>query len=353
MRWSRQLTGSVTIVALALGVALPAAAQETRAGVVTNLQGSATVSRTAVPQDAPLKFKDEVYVQDRIATAEQSLARLLLGGKATVTVRESSVFKISETPTTSTIEITHGQLALSVNKDRMKRGDVIEIKTPNAITAVRGTVVVAEVTPGTPGGVTSRFTLLTGVVDVSVIDPTTGRPAGTPVTLKPLQRIAVIGSTPPGAPQDISRADADLIAADYRVPPMLPPPGSYGGIVDEQVRAARAAAAAVSAGRLDPPVAREALLPGDEIRSRTNTIVVPTPQAPPPQTAAPSRNPTLETAPTVVATPPPTVAPAPTVAPPTVGKTPPSTPPPLPLPTLSVGPRPTLGVGPAPSPKPQ
>ena len=63
----------------------------------------------------------------------------------------------------------------------MKPGESVQIKTPNAMAGVRGTVVIADVAlpaDGTP--LTTRFTLLTGIVDVSRVDAGTG-PAGQPV----------------------------------------------------------------------------------------------------------------------------------------------------------------------------
>lgn len=56
-----------------------ALAQQPKAGVVTTLQGRAMVARPVLPQPGPLKFKDDVFLQDRIATRENSVARLLLG----------------------------------------------------------------------------------------------------------------------------------------------------------------------------------------------------------------------------------------------------------------------------------
>src|SRR5437660_374496 len=126
------------------------------AGVVTTLEGNVTATRaTASPQ--PLRFKDNVFVQDKIATAEQSLARMLLGGKAVVTVRERSVLTITEVPGRSTIDIDSGKFALAVAREKMAPGEEIQIRTPNAVAGVRGTVVVTEVerqgaqtTPGVP-----------------------------------------------------------------------------------------------------------------------------------------------------------------------------------------------------------
>jgi uncharacterized membrane protein YgcG len=243
MRRSRTLliVGSSAMLG-ALALASPAPAQTSKAGVVTTLQGSASVARPTTPQPAPLRVRDDVFGQDRITTGEQSLARILLGGKAVVTVREHSQLTISETATTSTIDITSGRIALVVDKSRINPGESVQIKTPNAVAAIRGTVVITEVAPN-PAGATSRFTLLTGIVDVYLVDGS-GQPTGQPVTLKPLQAVGVVGSTPPGNPQGISRAEADAIASDYKVGLKQPPAGAHNEISEAQVgEAARRAAA--------------------------------------------------------------------------------------------------------------
>src|SRR6185437_474980 len=77
----------------------PAEAQTSDAvGVVTTLDGRATVARPALTVPLALKFKDDVFGRDRISTQENSLIRVLLGGKAILTVRELSEVTISEEP---------------------------------------------------------------------------------------------------------------------------------------------------------------------------------------------------------------------------------------------------------------
>src|SRR3989454_9989408 len=89
---------SLVLVALALISPASAFAQLTKAGVVTTLQGTATVTRASLSQPQPLKFRDDVFVQDRVVTGDDSVARILLGGEAIVTVRERSSLTISESP---------------------------------------------------------------------------------------------------------------------------------------------------------------------------------------------------------------------------------------------------------------
>src|SRR5438128_2537442 len=90
-----------------------ATAQADKAGVVTTLEGHVTAARTATPQPVALKFKDDVFVNDRVVTGDRSLARLLLGGRAVVTVRERSALTITELPGRSTIDLDSGKIAVA------------------------------------------------------------------------------------------------------------------------------------------------------------------------------------------------------------------------------------------------
>jgi FecR protein len=226
---------SAIVAASALLAPASALAQATKAGVVTTLQGTASVARASLPQRAPLQFKDDVFVHDHITTGESSIVRILLGGKAVVTVREHSALTIHETPTTSTIEVSTGKIALAVARSRMKPGESVQIKTPNAMAGVRGTVVIAEVTTLPVGPVSSRFALLSGIVDVSRLDGRGGQPTGGAVTLQPLQSVVVTGATPPGAVRTLSRAEAQALADDYKLSQPVSPPPANAQVTEQQI----------------------------------------------------------------------------------------------------------------------
>jgi len=181
-------------------------AQPTKAGVVATLEGTVTARRVAVAEPVSLKFKDDVFLHDRIATGERSLARVLLGGKALVTIRELSVLSITEVPGRATVDLEAGKVALTVARERMRPGDAIEIRTGNAVAAVRGTVVVAEVSRasaqlGAAGaGIVSNLYVLsdpTGQgVAVTQFDPATRAPIGPPTILAALQGFSATGAAP-------------------------------------------------------------------------------------------------------------------------------------------------------------
>src|SRR5882724_11899453 len=120
----------------------PVAAQSSDAvGIVTTIDGRATVARPALPSPLAIKFKDDVFGRDRISTQENSLVRVLLGGKAILTVRELSQVTISEEPGRAVVTLPDGKVVLAADKKRMRPGESIEIRTPNAVAAVRGSFV--------------------------------------------------------------------------------------------------------------------------------------------------------------------------------------------------------------------
>jgi hypothetical protein len=209
--------------AAALLLASSSFAQE-RVGVVTTIEGSATVARVALPEPRPLRYKDDLFLRDRITTGERSLVRVLLGGKATVTARERSVLTITEVPGLATIHLGSGRAAIAVVKGLMKPGEVIEIRTPNAVTAIRGTVVIAEVSPA-PDGYRSTITILKGLVDVTKLDPT-GALSGPAVKVGALERVTVVGARPVPAPEKITRQAASALASDFSAVPTTPPAAS-------------------------------------------------------------------------------------------------------------------------------
>ena len=238
LTWSSRRFSVLGIVMLALPVlVLPTVAggEETRAGVVTKLVGTATVARAALPQPAPLHFKDDVLLQDRITTGESSAVRVLLGGKATITARERSVLTITEIPGTATVRLASGRAAIAVVKDKMKPGEIIEIRTPNAVVAVRGTVVIAEVEP-VVGGYRSTITILKGHVDVTKLDGA-GRHTGSAVDVRMLERVIVTNAKPLAAAEKITRRDAESLAAQFSFVPQTGPTASTEALT-AQVKAA-------------------------------------------------------------------------------------------------------------------
>ena len=100
------------------------------AGKVTQVAGHASLQRIGLAAILPVRFRDDVFLQDKITTKEQSFVRVLLGGKALVTVRELSVLTITEEKDHAIIDMQSGIMSLSVARKRMKPGEYIEIRPP-------------------------------------------------------------------------------------------------------------------------------------------------------------------------------------------------------------------------------
>jgi len=188
-----------TVLGVALAVSLtsiPAAAQTSPVGIVTTLQGQATVAHVASSSTLPLKFKDSIFERDRINTAENSIVKVLMGGRAVVTVRELSVLTITEDLGRTTVNLESGKIAVSVAKQKMKPGETLEVHTPNAVAAVRGTVFVVEVARqgaqagGGNLGAATQVTSVTGTVEVSAAN----NPANTAL-LTAFKSINLLGSS--------------------------------------------------------------------------------------------------------------------------------------------------------------
>src|SRR5262249_12272457 len=100
---------------------------------------------------ATLRQKDNIFIRDIVDTREKSSARMLFGGKATVTVRELSRFEVREETiagggTRSTIQVNSGAVLVNIARDLMKPGDEVVVRTGNAIAAIRGSMLYAEAT---------------------------------------------------------------------------------------------------------------------------------------------------------------------------------------------------------------
>jgi hypothetical protein len=111
-------------------------------GLVTTLQGRANLTREAAPP-VLLKFRDDVFLKDVINTERESLARVLLRGSNLLTIRELSQVTIEEQALPegprSVISLFAGKIRATVSRALLRRGEEVEIRTPQAVAAVRGT----------------------------------------------------------------------------------------------------------------------------------------------------------------------------------------------------------------------
>jgi hypothetical protein len=247
-----KLAVSLVIAVVAMVVGAQAQAQE-RAGVVTTLEGNVTVARASLPQPAPLRFKDDIFVLDRVTTSKDSVARLLLGGRAVVTVREHSTVTITETPGVAIVDVATGRVAVAVAREKMQQGDVVQVKTPNAVAGIRGTVIVAEVLDADH----SVITVLKGTIDVTRQEA--GHLVGPATIVTALQRVTITGGAPVSAPQLVAPAAARQLGQEFRLaPPRATPPATSAA-----VNAVAIERASKDLAKLGPRVAAERRLRAD------------------------------------------------------------------------------------------
>ena len=230
----RAMWATLPLLVVGTSLTLTASSEERRAGIVTGLQGTASVSRTSLPGSRALNFKDDVYLHDQIVTGDASMARILLGGKALLTVRERSMVRITEAPGVSTVAVSSGRAAINVIRERMQPGDRVEVRTPNATAAIRGTIVVAEVEED--GADThSTITVLRGLIDVTQHD-SVGRVMGQPVSVSALQQVTAAGVRLSPV-RGISQKSAEAMAQGYKMSVRPGPPAAPGVVQAELDRA--------------------------------------------------------------------------------------------------------------------
>src|SRR5262249_39893676 len=183
------------VVALAAVPALAQAQATPEVGVVTTLQGQATVARASTTSPLPLKFRDSIFEKDRINTGEKSIVKVLMGGRAIVTVRELSVLTVTEEVGRTVVNLESGKIAVGVAKQRMKPGETFEVHTPNAVAAVRGTVFIVEVTRQGAQAGGGNLAASTHGTTVQCTAPVGAAAASSAlVNVNALQRVGVVGT---------------------------------------------------------------------------------------------------------------------------------------------------------------
>ena len=251
MRFARAAIPLVLVLSPTL-----ASGQAVKAGVVTTLEGTVTAARSTGAQPAALKFKDEVLLNDTIATGDRALARVLLGPAALLTVHERSILTLTPGPGPAALALDSGKLALAVAREALPGNQAIELRTPHAIAIVRGSVLIAEVLrprASRDAAVVTIVSVLRGTARVLPLDPATRAPLGAPVTLTALQRLR-LASAAPARVEPISPAQIPALLAGLQ--PTAPPHTAAANREQLKAQALQTAAALITA-LLGPPPARE------------------------------------------------------------------------------------------------
>ena len=120
------------------------AARAAGIGLVTGVQGEATVRRDRVAEAQRLKFKDDLFWLDTLSTGAAGRLRLLILQKSVITMKELSRLQLREEPAgpaqakkKSVVELVSGAVRVVVDKDALKESDY-EVQTNLAVAAIHG-----------------------------------------------------------------------------------------------------------------------------------------------------------------------------------------------------------------------
>jgi hypothetical protein len=127
------------------------------------------LARADAPAAEPLPFTRLFVLTERIAARAGLFARLLFGGRVMVLAREGACLSITEVSGAAAIEIEHGRVAITVDRDNLHPEDLVEVRTPHAVVSVPGDTLVVEV------GEASVFKATGRPVEVFRLDPVTGK----------------------------------------------------------------------------------------------------------------------------------------------------------------------------------
>ncbi|MEK6665596.1 MAG: FecR domain-containing protein, partial [candidate division NC10 bacterium] len=137
----------VSVMSGALLAGVAAAETAKAAGQVMSVAGPVTVTRAEVTPHQ-LKFRDNLYWRDVVEARRDGIARVLLGGKATVTVRELTRLELREEKRVEGVryvaDLVSGRIRASVARMLMQPGEQIEVWTFNTVASVRGTDFIVE-----------------------------------------------------------------------------------------------------------------------------------------------------------------------------------------------------------------
>lgn len=134
----------ISMLAMFLAFLSPLANAAEAIGQVISLTGTAEVVRATDETQQPLKFRDSIFLNDRIITAARSQVRLLLKDDSVIKVSPKSELLVNELvvgpadQSRTTVKLLKGKLRSFVGK-RLGANARFEVHTSVAVAGVRGT----------------------------------------------------------------------------------------------------------------------------------------------------------------------------------------------------------------------
>jgi len=180
---------------------LPVFTEAKEVGLVVQLKGDATIQRKS--SSLKVSLKDDIKVEDKAMTADRSRLKILFDDDSLLTLGENSMVVVKEyyysndkQKGKSVFQLVDGKLKSLV------RGTDLEIHTPTAVIAARGTYfkVWMETVDGSP---VTNIIVFEGFVEVFNVDPViTGMVTFEPGTMGKVFKNSA-PSSPVPAPVDI------------------------------------------------------------------------------------------------------------------------------------------------------
>jgi hypothetical protein len=212
-----------TVVSLAVFwlVALVASARaQAPVGTVATLQGRADSQPSGQQTWRTLAAGVDVFIGDRIRTAEASRVKLLMRDDSVITLGAKSELVVDQmvvgATSTSKMDAVVGSVRAVVTERYGAKGSSFEVKTPTAVAGVRGTGFVTLV--DTDG----KRTRVIGLYDTTRVRSITDTRRQHEVSVGPGQMTEVIAGGEPTKPRDLAKSELDALIAPTSMVPGAP-----------------------------------------------------------------------------------------------------------------------------------
>jgi len=202
---------------LALLLVAPAYAQSP-AGTVASLQGRADAQRTGQPAWRVLTTGNDVFVGERLRTAEASRLKILMRDDSVITLGPKSELVVDEQVvrdegSRSRLDTVVGAVRAVVTDRYGKAGASFEMKTPTAVAGVRGTGFVVLVDND------AKRTRVIGLYDTTWVRGAADSRGRHEVRVGPGQMTEVVAGGSPTKPRDLARSELDALIASTSIMP--------------------------------------------------------------------------------------------------------------------------------------
>lgn len=224
---------AVAPLVLAVLLAIAAAAQaQAPAGTVASLQGRAESQRPGTPAWRTLAAGTDVFVGERIRTAESSRVKILMRDDSVITLGAKSELVVDQMvvgadKSNTRMDAVVGAVRAVVTDRYGSKGSSFEVKTPTAVAGVRGTGFLLLVDSD------GKRTRVVGLYDTTWVRSVIDKTGQHEVRVGPGQMTEVLAGGQPSKPRDLSQSELDALAAATLLAAGTtgdqPPPGGAPG----------------------------------------------------------------------------------------------------------------------------